>query len=85
MKTQIFRKLFLSLMAIVLVMGTIVVTNVYADENYTITINKKDEVEHKYEAYQIFDGDLYVNPDDPEPRKKTLSNIEWGSGIKSKK
>ena len=85
MKTQIFRKLFLSLMAIVLVMGTIVVTNVYADENYTITINKKDEVEHKYEAYQIFDGDLYVNPDDPEPRKKTLSNIEWGSGIKSEK
>ena len=82
MKTQIFRKLFLSFMAIVLVMGTIVITNVHAEDSYTITINKKDEVEHTYEAYQIFDGDLYENPEDTEPRKKTLSNIEWGSGIK---
>ncbi len=81
MKAQILKKVFLSVMAIVLVMGTIVMTNVYAEESYTITINKKDDgVNHEYEAYQIFSGDLYE--EEREGRKKTLSNIEWGDGIK---
>ena len=80
MKAQILKKVFLSVMAIVLVMGTIVMTNVYAEESYTITINKKDDgVNHEYEAYQIFSGDLYE--EEREGRKKTLSNIEWGEGI----
>ena len=90
MKMQLSKKLLLSIMAIVLVIGILVTTNVYAEDKYTIKIKKTDDgVEHTYEAYQIFSGDLYVDPSKSEEakktedRNKTLSNIEWGSGIKT--
>ncbi len=90
MKMQLSKRLLLSIMAIVLVIGILVTTNVYAEDNkYTIKIKKTDDgVNHEYEAYQIFSGDLYVDPskkeeaEKSEERNKTLSNIEWGSGIK---
>lgn len=79
MNKSFIKKLFLAVMAIVLIIGAMMVTNVSAASEYTIKITKKanDKVDHKYEAYQIFAGDLYVKtPDD-----KTLSNITWGNGI----
>ena len=46
--------------------------------NFTVTITKDstDMATHTYEAYQIFTGDLTVTGD-----TKTLSNVEWGTGI----
>ena len=46
-----------------------------ANATYTITINNA-VAGHTYEAYQIFTGDL---SDDG----KTLSNIQWGTGVDS--
>lgn len=48
-----------------------------AADTYTIIINN-DAANHTYEAYQIFAGDLTV-----EGESKILTNIEWGSGVKS--
>ena len=46
--------------------------------SFTVTITKDstDKANHTYEAYQIFTGDLTVTGD-----TKTLSNVEWGTGI----
>ena len=46
--------------------------------NFTVTITKDptDTATHAYEAYQIFTGDLTVTGN-----TKTLSNVEWGTGI----
>lgn len=45
-----------------------------ADTTYTITINKPaGDIDRTYEAYQIFKGNLSGS---------TLSDIEWGTGIK---
>ena len=46
--------------------------------SFTVTITKDstDKATHTYEAYQIFTGDLTVTGD-----TKTLSNVEWGTGI----
>ena len=82
MSIRLLKKLFLSVISIILIIGIIGTPNLYADDpSYTITINKKpnDDVEHHYEAYQIFAGDLYVK----EANDKTLSNITWGSGVKN--
>lgn len=40
---------------------------------YSITVNKGDTAAHKYEAYQVFKGDLTEDG--------ILSNIVWGSGV----
>jgi len=53
---------------------------------YTITINIPDDnkaVNHTYEAYQIFTGDLSdPSSNDTEAGTKViLSNIEWGSSV----
>ena len=45
--------------------------------SYTITVNEKN-ANHTFNAYQVFKGDLKVNADN---QSKTLSNIEWGSGV----
>jgi fimbrial isopeptide formation D2 family protein/LPXTG-motif cell wall-anchored protein len=49
-----------------------------AADKYTITINKETSG-RKYEAYQIFTGD--VSTDDEG--KLVLSSIEWGTGVTS--
>ncbi len=45
---------------------------------FTITI-KNASADYKYEAYQIFSGDLALD----EKNNKILSNIAWGSGVDS--
>lgn len=47
--------------------------------NFTITL-QNDKSGHKYEAYQIFAGDLLETTEDGNTIK-VLSNIEWGSGV----
>lgn len=47
-----------------------------ADELYSVTINKED-AGRKYEAYQIFVGDLSVD----DEGDFVLANIEWGNGV----
>ncbi len=48
----------------------------FAAETYTITINK-DTPGHRYEAYQIFVGDLSTD----EEGNPVLASIKWGSGV----
>lgn len=45
-----------------------------AETTFKVEINN-DTAGHTYEAYQIFTGDLSTD-------KTTLSNIQWGSGVK---
>ena len=47
----------------------------FAAGNRTITI-MNDAPNHKYEAYQVFAGDVVI-----KDGKKVLSNVKWGSGI----
>ena len=49
--------------------------------DFTVTIvkNETDTATHAYAAYQIFAGDLYEETNGT----RTLSNITWGSGIKT--
>ena len=49
-----------------------------AEQTYTITINNEDG--HHYSVYQIFTGDLSHAGEGGAP---ILSNIEWGSGVKT--
>ena len=48
----------------------------FAADTYTITINK-EVAGHRYEAYQIFTGDVSTN----EEGKLVLSSIKWGTGV----
>ena len=50
-----------------------------AEQTYTITINH-NEAGHHYSVYQIFTGDLSHAEEGGAP---ILSNIEWGSGVKT--
>lgn len=50
-----------------------------AEQTYSITINH-NEAGHHYSVYQIFTGDLSHAGEGGEP---ILSNIEWGSGVKT--
>ena len=50
-----------------------------AEQTYTITINH-NEAGHTYSVYQIFTGDLSHAEEGGAP---ILSNIEWGSGVKT--
>lgn len=70
------KKFKLLLAAFVATLFAFVGGNAFADE-YTITINNVSK-DHTYEAYQIFDGDLYKEDGAKTP---TLSNIRWGDGV----
>ncbi len=66
-------------LALALIMAFAMTITAFADETpRTITVNsvKGDAVEHTYNAYQIFSGDLAT-----VEGKEVLSNIEWGSGV----
>lgn len=41
---------------------------------YTLTLKNEGSTPHTFQIYQIFSGDL--------DESKTLSNIQWGTGIK---
>lgn len=69
------RKLLLICMTIVMC-ATTLNTKLFADATtYTITINN-DKENHKYTAYQIFAGDVYV-----DGTTTYLSNVKWGENI----
>lgn len=65
-----FKKLASMILALVMAL-TMTLSLVSADGTYTITINN-EVTGHKYEAYQIFTGDL---------SNGVLSNIVWGAGV----
>ena len=69
------KKLFAALMAIALLLS-LCTTAVMAADYYSVTINK-EEAGRKYEAYQIFIGDISVD----DEGNFVLSNIEWGTGV----
>ncbi len=47
-----------------------------SSSTYTLTLKNSGATEHKFEVYQIFSGRLDTVND-----KKTLSDINWGSGV----
>lgn len=63
------------LLAAVMVLAMNITALAADDTKYTITINNIN-TGHKYEAYQVFAGDL---------SKGTLSNVKWGSGVDTSK
>ena len=74
-------------MVMVLAMGTTVFAGGEVTDpqepnatSYSITIENATPG-HVYEAYQIFAGDLYEEPQEDGSVKKTLSNIVWGAGV----
>ena len=73
------RKKLLSFLAAAVMTMTMVFPAVAApsESTYTLTINTNDKSDkHEFQAYQIFAGTI---SDD----KDTLSDIEWGSGVKN--
>ena len=77
MKT--LKKMMVLVLSVLMVLGTTMVTS-FADETYTITINKdsSDHAAHTYGAYQLFKGDLAE-----KDGKTILSNIQWGDNVNS--
>jgi len=75
------KKLLAMVLALMLVFS-LAVTAMAADETYTLTINNKAEG-HTYEAYQIFKGKLSsaANPDDKDGTSAELSDIQWGDSV----
>lgn len=70
MKTM--KKLFASLLAVMLLTATLILPASAAGE-YTITVNG-NHTGHTYKAYQIFSGTL--------SNTGVLADIEWGAGVK---
>ena len=68
---KLFKKLASFILAFAMVMAIAMPSVVMADDNGSITITKA-KAGHTFEAYQIFTGTV---------SGKTLSNIEWGSGV----
>ena len=74
-------KRFASLAMAMIMALAMTVTAFAATGTYKITINN-DATGHQYEAYQIFAGTLYVDPENSnEDTNKTLSDIVWGDGV----
>lgn len=69
--TKHFTAFFLSLL-MALSMGL----TAFAEGTYTLTLTGTT-AGHKYEAYQIFTGDLSTGT----KGEKVLSNVQWGSGV----
>ena len=69
-----FRTITTAILAIAMIFA--LALPAFAADTYTITINKETPG-HRYEAYQIFTGDVSTN----EEGKLVLSSIKWGSGV----
>jgi fimbrial isopeptide formation D2 family protein/LPXTG-motif cell wall-anchored protein len=68
---KIFQPLSALALTFVMLLALAVPAFAAGDEKYTITITG-DAVNHTYEAYQVFTGDLFEG---------VLSNIKWGGGV----
>ena len=62
------------LMLVVMSVSLVMPAKVFAAENYTLTLKNDGKTDHEFEVYQIFKGELSGS---------TLSNIQWGDGIKA--
>ena len=62
------------LMLVVMSVSLVIPAKVFAAENYTLTLKNDGKTDHEFEVYQIFKGELSGS---------TLSNIQWGDGIKA--
>lgn len=49
-----------------------------AEGDYTISVTASDKLNHTYNAYQIFKGTLYT---DPETNAVSLLGIQWGDDV----
>ena len=74
---KLLKKQISVLIAVLMVLTTavsiLIPTKVSAANSYTLTLKNDGQTSHDFEIYQIFKGDLSGT---------TLSNIQWGSGIK---
>lgn len=70
MKTM--KKVFVFVLAFVMLLSLAVTAFAADNGTYTITINN-EETDHTYLAYQIFKGDL--------SNEGVLSNVKWGKGV----
>ncbi len=69
-----FRTITTAILAIAMIFA--LALPAFAADTYTITINKETDG-HRYEAYQIFTGDVSTD----EKGNLVLSSIKWGSGV----
>jgi len=69
------KKIFALLITVVMVLSMGITAFASESNSHTITITNSDSsVQHIYEAYQVFAGDL-------DAAENKLSNIIWGSGV----
>ena len=73
------KKIVSIMLTLVMVMGlgvtSVVASSHEAAQHQIVITNTK--AGHTYQAFQIFKGDIYVEEDG----QKTLSNVEWGTGV----
>ena len=69
------KRLFAIMIAVLLVAALIIPAAALNDAQHVITITNTDSsVQHTYEAYRVFEGDL-------DTTDNVLSNIQWGNGV----
>ncbi len=71
------RKFTSLVLALAMMIGFVAPMALYADDKLELSL--KGTEGHTYQVYQIFTGDVTVDANGDE----ILSNIEWGSGLKS--
>ena len=52
-----------------------------SDNEHTISITKKDDEEHTFEAYQLFSGTLTGTKEDKKDDKAVMTGIKWGANV----
>jgi fimbrial isopeptide formation D2 family protein len=55
------------------------------DKAHSITITKKDNEEHIFQAYQIFSGVLTGTKEDKTDEKAVMTEIKWGANVNTGK
>ena len=69
------KKLLAALIVVMMAVALLVPAFAANQDPHTITITNTDSsVQHTYEAYQVFNGDL-------DQADSVLSNIQWGTGV----
>lgn len=56
-----------------------------ADKAHSITITKKDNEAHTFQAYQIFSGVLTGKKEDKTDDKAVMTDIKWGANVNTDK
>lgn len=74
---KLFKKIAGFILAFAMILAIAMPSVVMADETYTLTLDNT-VTGHTYEVYQIFTGKLSI-----KDNKRVLSDLAWGSGVKS--